>query len=67
MIFLRYGWIYLLHEKIESLDSFKELKPTIELKFNVKIKIVKSDRGDEFYWRYDEIGRNFGPFARILQ
>jgi len=49
------------------LDSFKELKAVVELKFNVKIKCVHSDRNGEFYGRYDETGRNLGPFARFLQ
>ena len=65
--FSRYGWIYLLHEKSESLDFFKEFKTVVELKFNTQVKCVHSDRGGEFYGRYDEIGRNLGPFARFLQ
>ena len=27
---------------------------------------MKSDRGGEYYGRYDEIGRNLGPFAKFL-
>jgi len=59
----------LLHEKLESLDSFKEFKATVELKFSVKIKCVHSDRGGggEFYERYNERTKNPGPFARFLQ
>ncbi|RVW21903.1 Retrovirus-related Pol polyprotein from transposon TNT 1-94 [Vitis vinifera] len=30
------------------------------------IKAVKSDRGGEYYGRYDETGRNPGPFAKFL-
>jgi len=52
--FSRYDWIYLLHKNLESLDSFKELKTTVELKFNAKIKCVHSNRGIEFYGRYDK-------------
>jgi len=65
--FSRYGWIYLLHEKSESLDSLKEFKAAVELKFDTQVKCIHSDRGGEFYGRYDEIGRNAGPFARFLQ
>jgi len=65
--FSRYGWIYLLHEKSESLDSFKEFKAIVELKFDTQVKCIHSDRGGEFYGRYVEIGRNPGPFARFLQ
>jgi len=64
--FSRYGWIYLLHEKSESLDSFKEFKVVVELKFNTQVKCVHFNRGSEFYGRYDETGRNPGPFARFL-
>ena len=28
------------------------------------IKVVHSDRGGEYYGRYDETGHNPGPFAR---
>lgn len=65
--FSRYGWIDLLHEKSESLDAFKTFKAATELKLGVKIMFVISDRGGEFYRRYDETGRNPGPFARFLQ
>ena len=30
------------------------------------IKVVKSDRGGEYYGRYDETGQNHGPFAKFL-
>nr|CAN75844.1 hypothetical protein VITISV_005150 [Vitis vinifera] len=35
-------------------------------KLGKPIKIVKSDRGGEYYGRYDETGRNPGPFAKFL-
>ncbi|RDX94387.1 hypothetical protein CR513_23243, partial [Mucuna pruriens] len=56
----RYGWVELLHEKFEFLDVFKTLKVAIELKLGMKIM------GDEFYGKYNEIGRNSKPFARIM-
>ena len=31
------------------------------------IKVVHSDRGGEYYGRYDEIERKPGPFAKYLQ
>jgi len=30
------------------------------------MKCVRFDRGGEYYGRYDETGRNPGPFARFL-
>jgi len=62
-----YGWIYLLRERTESLDSFKELKVVLELKINTRIKCVHSKRDGEFHERYDETGKNSRPFARFLQ
>jgi len=49
------------------LDSFKEFKAAVELKFDTQVKCIHSDRGGEFYGRYDETGRNSVPFARFLQ
>jgi len=62
----RFGWIDLLQEKSSSLDAFKSLKAAIELKTGKKIKCVRSDRGGEYYGRYDETERNPGLFARFL-
>jgi len=62
----RFGWIDLLQEKLSSLDAFKSFKAAIELKIGKKIKCVRSDRGEDYYGRYDETRRNPGPFARFL-
>ena len=56
-----------MHEKSKSLDSLKEFKAAVELKFDIQVKCIHSDRGGEFNGRYDETGRNPGPFARFLQ
>ena len=39
----------------------------MELQKGKKIKVVNSDKGDEYYGRYDETGRNPGSLARYLQ
>ena len=65
--FSRYGHIELIREKSESLDAFKVFKTNVELQKGKKIKAVNSDRGGEYYGRYDETGRTPGPFARYLQ
>ena len=31
------------------------------------VKIIRYDRGGEYYGRYDEIGQHPGPFAKLLQ
>ena len=63
----RYGFIEFIREKSESLEAFKAFKAKVELQTGKKIKVVYSDKGDEYYGRYDEMGWNPGPFAKYLQ
>ena len=62
-----YGFVELIREKSGSLEAFKAFKAKIELQQGKKIKVVHFDRGGEYYDRYDETGRNLGPFAKFLQ
>ena len=55
--FFRYGYIYLLHKKSQSLDMFKIFKVEVENQLGKRIKSVKSDCGDEYYGRYDGSGK----------
>ncbi|RVW78890.1 Retrovirus-related Pol polyprotein from transposon TNT 1-94 [Vitis vinifera] len=64
--FSRYGYVELIHEKSDSLNVFKAFKANVELQLGKLIKVVKSDRGGEYYGRYDEIGRNPGSFTKFL-
>lgn len=52
----RYGYLYLIHEKSQSLEVFKSFKLEVENQLNKKIKCVRSDRGGEYYGRYDGSG-----------
>ena len=45
---------------------FKAFKVKVELQLGKPIKAVKSDKGGEYYGRYDEIGRNPGSFTKFL-
>lgn len=64
----RYGYLYLIHEKSQALDVFKSFKAEVELQLGKKIKAVKSDRGGEYYGRYDGSGEQRpGPFALFLE
>jgi hypothetical protein len=45
--FSRYGYIYPIKERSESLDKFKILKTEVENQHNIKIKLVRSDHGGE--------------------
>nr|CAN66083.1 hypothetical protein VITISV_028833 [Vitis vinifera] len=64
----RYGYLFLIHEKSQSLDVFKTFKAEVELQLNKRIKSVKSDCGGEYYGRYDGSGEQRpGPFAKYLE
>ena len=63
----RYMYLYMLHKKDEALDAFKVFKAKVEKQCDKQIKIVKSDRGGEYYGRYTEDGQAQGPFAKFLQ
>ncbi|RVW89318.1 Retrovirus-related Pol polyprotein from transposon TNT 1-94 [Vitis vinifera] len=63
----RYMYIYLLHNKNEALGAFKVFKAEVEKQCRKQIKIVRTDRGGEYYGRYTEDGQTPGPFAKFLQ
>jgi len=63
----RYGYLYLIHKKSQSMDVFKIYEVEVENQQNRKIKGVRSDRGGEYYGRYDGSGRCPGPFANFLE
>ena len=52
----RYGYLYLIHEKSQSLDVFKAFKAEVENQLSKRIKNVNSDRGGEYYGRNDGSG-----------
>ncbi|RVW35834.1 Retrovirus-related Pol polyprotein from transposon TNT 1-94 [Vitis vinifera] len=63
----RYGYVYLMHEKSQAIDIFEMFITEVERQLDKKIKIVRLDRGGEYYGRYDESGQNPGPFAKFLK
>ena len=60
-------YIYLLYNKNEALGAFKVFKAEVEKQCEKQIKIVRTDRGGEYYGRYTEDGQTPGPFAKFLQ
>jgi hypothetical protein len=64
--FLRYGYIYPIKERSEALDKFKIFKAEVENQHDITIKIVRSDRGAEYYGRHTPYGHVPEPFARFL-
>ncbi|RVW61183.1 Retrovirus-related Pol polyprotein from transposon TNT 1-94 [Vitis vinifera] len=65
--FSRYMYLYILDNKHEALDAFKVFKAEVEKQYGKQIKIVRSDRGGEYYGRYLEDGQSPKPFAKFLQ
>jgi hypothetical protein len=64
--YLRYGYIYLIKHPSESLDKFKIFKAEVENQHNLKIKVVRSNRGGEYYGKHVTYGQVLGPFARYI-
>ena len=65
--FSRYGHIYPIRDRSESLDKFKIYKAEVENQHDIKIKVVRSDRGGEYYGRHAQFGQIPGPFAKYLE
>jgi hypothetical protein len=65
--FLRYSYICPIKERSEVLDKFKIFKAEVENQHNVKIKLVRSDRGGEYYGRHTPYDQVPGAFVRFLQ
>ena len=63
----RYMYLYLLHSKDEALDAFKVFKAEVENQCGKHIKIVRSDRGGEYYGKYTKNEQDPGAFAKFLQ
>lgn len=60
-------YLYLLHEKSEAPDAFKPYKAEDEKQIRKMIKIVRSNRGGEYYGRYTCMAQKLGPFANFLK
>jgi len=59
-------YLYLLRTKDETLDAFKIFKAEVKKQCGKQIKIVRSDRGGEYYGRYTENGQAPGLFVKFL-
>ncbi|KAI5325276.1 hypothetical protein L3X38_034350 [Prunus dulcis] len=65
--FSRFCYIYLIQNKSSAFEVFKIFKTEVENQLDLKIKFLRSDRGGEYYGKYDEQGRHPSPLARFLQ
>ena len=62
-----YMYLYMLHFKYEASKTFKVFKAEVEKQCGKKIKVVRSDRGGEYFSRYTENGHAPSHFERFLQ
>lgn len=60
-------YIYLLHNKNESLNTFKTFKVEVDKQCGKQIMIVRSDRSGEYYDRYNKDGQVSSTFVKFLQ
>ena len=44
----RYGYLYLMHQKSETYDKFREFRAEVEKQLGRPIKVLRSDRGGEY-------------------
>lgn len=65
--FSRYCYLYLLHEKSQSMDMLKVFIDEVEIQLDRKLNIVRTGRGGEYYGKYNEKGQCPCPFAKFLE
>jgi len=63
----RYGYVYLLHEKSQVVNVLEIYLNEVERQLDGKMKVVRFDRDDEYYGRYDETRQHPDPFSKFLQ
>ena len=51
--FSRYRYVYLLKEKSQAINSLEVFVNEVERQLDRKVKIVRSDKGGEYYEKYD--------------
>ena len=65
--FSQYGYVFFIKEKSNGLEMFKVFRIEVEKQLGKVIKIVRYDRGGEYYGKHGDAGQQKGPFARNLQ
>jgi hypothetical protein len=61
-----YGYIYLIKERSEDLDKFKIFNTEVKNQHDIKIKLVRTDRGG-YYSCHTLYGQIPIPFVRFVQ
>jgi transposase InsO family protein len=62
-----YGYIHPIQERSEALKKFKVFKAEVGNQYDAKIKVVRFDRGGEYYGRHTPYGQVPSPFVKFLQ
>jgi len=65
--YLCYGYVYLLYEKSQAIDALKVFINEVERQINMKVRFIKSDRGGEYYKRFNDTGQSSGSFVKFLK
>ena len=55
--FSRYGYVFLILEKSQVPNCFKIFKTEVENQLDTTIKVLRSDRGGEYFGRFTEAGQ----------
>ena len=58
--------MYFIKEKSDDLEMFKVFHIEVEKQLGKVIKIVRFDRGGEYYGKHGDAGQQKGPFVRYL-
>ena len=61
----RYMYLYMLHSKDQALNAFKVFKAKVEKQCNKQIKIVRTNRGEEYYGRYKHLVHLISSFKNM--
>lgn len=65
--FSHYQYIYLLHDKSQLVDALEVFVKEVKRQQDRKVKIIRSDRRDVYYGKYDETCQNRGPSTTFIQ
>ena len=57
----------MLNEKSQVVNALEVFVKEVERQLDRKVKIVRSDRGGEYYGKHGELVQIPGPFAKFLE
>ena len=63
----RYCYLYLLHEKSQTVDILQTFITEVKRQLNRKVKVIRSDRSGKYYGKITEVVQVPGPFIKFLE